>query len=145
MGITRTAITDDDGSGTTGTVINNSWKQELYDQIDAYSPTGAIQTTTSTGTQNDFSLTAGVTLLRANNASALTFTGLSAGTDNQLVKVVAIGAGTVTFNNQDTGSLAANRIITSNGTALVIQATKDSVLLVYDGTTQRWRVIAQFS
>jgi hypothetical protein len=26
---------DDDGSGTTGTILNNAWKQELYDQIDA--------------------------------------------------------------------------------------------------------------
>lgn len=35
MAITRTAWTDDDGSGTTGTVINNAVKTELYDQIDA--------------------------------------------------------------------------------------------------------------
>lgn len=35
MPITRTPMVDDDGSGTTGTVINNSWKQELYNQIDA--------------------------------------------------------------------------------------------------------------
>jgi len=35
MAITRTPMVDDDGSGTTGTVINNAWKQELYDQIDA--------------------------------------------------------------------------------------------------------------
>ncbi len=33
--ITRTAWTDDDGSGTTGTVINNAVKTELYNQIDA--------------------------------------------------------------------------------------------------------------
>lgn len=33
--ITRTAWTDDDGSGTTGTVINNAVKTSLYDQIDA--------------------------------------------------------------------------------------------------------------
>jgi uncharacterized Zn-binding protein involved in type VI secretion len=26
---------DDDGSGTTGTIINNAWKQEFYNQIDA--------------------------------------------------------------------------------------------------------------
>ena len=32
--ITRTAWTDDDGSGTTGTVINNAAKTSLYDQID---------------------------------------------------------------------------------------------------------------
>lgn len=35
MPITRTALVDDDGSGTTGTVLNNAVKQELYNQIDA--------------------------------------------------------------------------------------------------------------
>jgi hypothetical protein len=34
MPITRTPIVDDDGSGTTGTVLDNAWKQELYNQID---------------------------------------------------------------------------------------------------------------
>lgn len=34
MAITRTAWTDDDGSGTTGTIINNAEKTTLYDQID---------------------------------------------------------------------------------------------------------------
>lgn len=35
MPITRTPMVDDDGSGQSGTVINNPWKTELYDQIDA--------------------------------------------------------------------------------------------------------------
>src|SRR4029077_18699189 len=35
MPITRTPIIDDDGTGTTGTVLDNAWKQELYAQIDA--------------------------------------------------------------------------------------------------------------
>jgi hypothetical protein len=35
MPITRTPMIDDDGSGTTGTIINNAWKQEFYNQIDA--------------------------------------------------------------------------------------------------------------
>jgi hypothetical protein len=35
MPITRTSMIDDDGSGTTGTVLNAAWKSELYDQIDA--------------------------------------------------------------------------------------------------------------
>ena len=40
MAITRTSMTDDDGSGTTGTILNNSWKQEFYDQIDTlFNPT----------------------------------------------------------------------------------------------------------
>jgi hypothetical protein len=35
MPITRTPMVEDDGSGTTGTIINNPWKQEFYGQIDA--------------------------------------------------------------------------------------------------------------
>lgn len=34
MPITRTPIIDDAGDGRTGTVIDNAWKQELYNQID---------------------------------------------------------------------------------------------------------------
>ena len=36
MAITRTPIIDDDGTGTSGTVIDNAWKQEFYNQIDGY-------------------------------------------------------------------------------------------------------------
>lgn len=36
MPITRTAMIDDDGSGTTGTIFNNAWKTEFYNQIDAF-------------------------------------------------------------------------------------------------------------
>jgi hypothetical protein len=38
MAITRTPIIDDDGTGTTGTVIDNAWKTELYTQMDAAYP-----------------------------------------------------------------------------------------------------------
>jgi hypothetical protein len=41
MPITRTAMIDDDGSGTTGTILNNAWKQEFYNQIDALPAAGA--------------------------------------------------------------------------------------------------------
>jgi hypothetical protein len=40
--ITRTPIVDDDGTGTTGTILNNVWKQELYGQIDAVVGTAPI-------------------------------------------------------------------------------------------------------
>jgi hypothetical protein len=33
--IARTPMVDDDGTGEYGTVINNAWKQEFYNQIDA--------------------------------------------------------------------------------------------------------------
>jgi len=41
MAITRTPIIDDDGSGETGTSLDNAWKQEFYNQIDGAIATGA--------------------------------------------------------------------------------------------------------
>jgi hypothetical protein len=38
MPITRTPIHDDDGSGLTGTILDNAWKTELYNQIDGTVP-----------------------------------------------------------------------------------------------------------
>jgi len=35
MPITRTIMTDDDGTGTTGTILNNAWLQTIYGQVDA--------------------------------------------------------------------------------------------------------------
>jgi hypothetical protein len=43
MAITRTPMIDDDGTGNVGTILNDAWKQELYDQID-----GAVAATTTT-------------------------------------------------------------------------------------------------
>ena len=57
MPITRTAMIDDDGSGTIGTVINNAWKVELYNQIDAVVP-GAY--TPIPHNQVNFTVSAGV-------------------------------------------------------------------------------------
>ena len=42
MAITRTPMIDDDGSGTTGTIFNAAWKDELYNQIDANTADPAV-------------------------------------------------------------------------------------------------------
>lgn len=48
--ITRTSWTDDDGSGTTGTIINNAQLQAVYDAIDQlFSGAGSYTTTTFGG------------------------------------------------------------------------------------------------
>jgi hypothetical protein len=60
--------------------------------------TAVVQTTTSTGTVNDFALTsttAPLVILRCNNATDLTITGFVAGTAGQRVIVQAVGAGNV--------------------------------------------------
>lgn len=52
MAITRTPIIDDNGTGTTGTIINNAWKQELYNQIDAFAPQASVLVKQSATTPN---------------------------------------------------------------------------------------------
>lgn len=105
------------------------------------SVTPIVQTTTSTGTVNDFALTAGVSLLRVNNATLLTLTGLSAGVDGQRVDLVSIGAGQVDINNQNAGSTAANRVINSVTGTISLAAGVGRATIEYDLTTARWRVL----
>jgi len=60
MAITRTPIVDDDGTGTTGTVIDNAWKTELYNQIDALTA-GLGAWVNVPYVASDFTATAGMT------------------------------------------------------------------------------------
>jgi hypothetical protein len=57
--ITRTAWIDDDGSGTTGTVINNAEKTLLYNQIDEGFAKFTPGQTPAAGTPIDHAFTAG--------------------------------------------------------------------------------------
>lgn len=110
MAITRTAFVDDDGTGTTGTVINNAVKTELYDQIDAAdalkanlasptltgtpaAPTAAVGTTTTQLATTAFVLANAPTV----GSTAPTTTG------NITAEPIPTGAGVLsTFHNNAT-------------------------------------------
>src|SRR5215471_9962850 len=147
MPITRTAMVDDDGSGTTGTVINNAWKQELYDQIDGYAASRIVQTTTLTGVQNNFPLTPGCSVLRCNNSGGiLTITGMSAGVDGQEVTIHEVAAAEVDLTFADAGSTAANRLINyaSSGPTMLNGAgvvEGGHARYRYDAGTSLWRLV----
>ena len=103
------------------------------------------QTTTSTGTVNDFDLTAAYTLLRCNNASDLILTGFtvagSAPTEGDRVTIVSVGAGNVFFSHQ-TGSTAANQLLNmATGGNTPLAAGVGTAEYVYDSTTARWRLV----
>ena len=71
--ITRTAWVDDDGSGQTGTVINNAEKTTLYNQIDALF-TGAFSlvgplTVTGFGTHTISAAGTGANRLQVRNST----------------------------------------------------------------------------
>jgi hypothetical protein len=139
MTIGRTAIVNDSGAGTDGTVLDNAWKAELYDQIDANAAT-AVQADAATGTANDFALTSGGTsTLRCTNATLRTYTGFVAGAAGQRIRVIAT-VGQVDFANQAAGSAAANRLI-NNVTGTISIVAGGSVTYEYDVTTARWRVV----
>ncbi len=103
------------------------------------------QTTTSTGTQNDFSLSARYTLLRCNNASDLTITGFTIGgsapVGGDRVTVVSVGAGNVFLTHQASSTAAYRLINFATVGTTPLAAGQGTATYVYDDTTDRWRLI----
>lgn len=142
MSITRTTDTDDDGSGTTGTIRTNAWLQTIYDALDGR---WSRVTITSTGSQNNVSITE-ADLVILNNASDLTITGIVAPASptkpGKRLILVSTGAGNVLLAHQNASSTAANRIInfaTSANTPLA--AGVGTAILTYDDANSRWRLV----
>lgn len=99
-----------------------------------------VQSTTSTGSQNNLAIEGPFAVLRCNNASALTITGMliDSGNLNGAKILIEPLAETVTLKHQHTGSSSDNRIIIPDEQDLILEAF-DRVALIYDGTTSRWR------
>jgi hypothetical protein len=90
MPITRTPWIDDDGTGTTGTIINNAEKTLLYNQIDAMSMPYHVLTNTEIGTIANwapagFDTRNAVIYWYGNGAT--TINALKAGVDGQLLVI----------------------------------------------------------
>lgn len=123
MSIARTApgglLTDDDGSGTTGTILNNSERQSMLDLIDAR---WSLVYVTATGSQNNVSITSGgveADVMVCSNASDLTITGIvapaSPAKPGKLLTIIAAGAGHVYLSHMSASSSAANRLYNKVG------------------------------
>jgi hypothetical protein len=102
------------------------------------------ETTIVTGSQNDFDLDGPFTYLRCTGAAPV-FTGFtvagSAPSAGDRVIIDCLGATSVKVAHQDNGSVAANRIICESTTGQIV-GVGGRLLLVYDGTTDRWRATA---
>jgi alpha-tubulin suppressor-like RCC1 family protein len=94
----------------------------------------------TTGTTNDTPFTNN-SLVRLTGAGAQTLSGIAGGTDGKLLTIMNAGVATATLQNQNTGSVAANRIITGTGADMTI-GVDQSVLMVYDSGVNRWRVVS---
>lgn len=128
--------------GTSGQVLTSNGAGALptFQTVSGGNPTE--QSTTATGTQDNFNLTSRYTYLRCSPASALTFTGFtvagSAPTAGDVVIIDCLTSTTVRVAHQDTGSTDVNRARWPSTRGQIIP-DGGRLLLVYDGTTQRWR------
>ena len=110
-----------------------------------------VQTDTSTIQQNDFAISANVSVLRWSGATSTTFSGFAkpgGNIDGDLLVVQNLSlTGTFSLGNENVSSAAANRIISLGTTnSLVLSSSAGSgcacATLLYDGTVQRWRVLS---
>ena len=98
-------------------------------------------TITLTGNQTGISA-ASAPVLRCENSSLLTIHGLGAGYSGQRLIVVSVGSGQVDIANESsTEAIQANRILNGVTGTISLSAGVGRMLLEYDATTARWRVI----
>jgi len=93
----------------------------------------------SSGTLNNYS-TVGISAVRFGGGS-VTITGFTGGYSGKYLILITPVATTITLKNENTGSTAANRILTYNAVDNVIPASS-AALLVYDPSNNRWRPIS---
>jgi hypothetical protein len=76
------------------------------------------------------------------NATTSVLTGIdaTAAEDGDTFELTNISANAIDINDQDAGSAAANRIITPTGVTYVL-AADETVIVRYDTTTARWRLL----
>lgn len=137
--IVRTALTDDDGTGTTGTVLNNSWQTGLYAAIDA-----AIQTvkTLTDGATVALDASQG-SVFRLAAAGDRTILVPTNPTNGQVIRIQHYASGGARTLSLTTGSAGAFRF--GDGWVSSLSATSsgktDYVECVYNGTDSRWDVV----
>lgn len=125
--LTRVEPTDDDGSGTTGTVINKAWVDSVYDSVDAlsaalYADMATVPVTVPNGGTGATTLTG---LVKGNGASAMTAVTAPSG-------AVVGTSDTQTLSNKRTTPRVTT--ITSSATPAVNTDTTDFVNITAIGT-----------
>ncbi len=105
-------------------MIAGSGLAELIDGAVAWKSTAY----TSTGTQNNVTFSKSTSTVRLNPASALTITGIVAGSDGQLLTLWNASSNTVTLADANSGSSAANRLSTGSGINVLLAAGATAIL-----------------
>ena len=134
--------------GGTGNTSAGTSGQALVSDGTKFTPTTVAlgtpteQTTTATGTQNNFNLSARYTYLRCTGAAPVFsgFTVAGAAPQGGDTVIIACLGTTAKVTTQDTGSTDVNRAICPSTTGQIV-GVNGTITLVYDTTTDRWRMV----
>lgn len=105
---------------------------------------GDITPPTITGTQNDYNPTglSTATVLRLNADNDRSITGISGGSDGRILILYNINSGSnlITLEDEDSSSTAENRFAFLEDVILI---PDEAVIIQYDSTSQRWRLLGK--
>lgn len=112
-------------------ILSNKTMQQLVETVATDSTTTGTNTTLAAFTTG---------IVRLTNASLTSLSGIPAGVNGQTLTIENVTGASYVLNNDEATATAADRILTGNSAPITIKDTA-SILLKYDGTTARWRVI----
>ncbi len=107
---------------------------------------GHVVDSTTSGTNNNYALSATVTWLEFSNATSTVLSGITGGVDGRELYITSTGVnGGLTITNEGAASTAANRIKTSQGVTWILNGgggnNFETFHLIYDGGASRWRQV----
>jgi hypothetical protein len=104
--------------------------------------TGRVSPAQITADQNNYNPAglAGASMLRLSSDATRNITGLSGGGDGRVIALINAGTQSIVLKNEHAGSSADNRFSLPSDLTL---AAKQSVLLWFDATDSRWRLLAR--
>ncbi len=101
---------------------------------------GDITPSQITADQNNYNPTglSTASVVRISSDAARAVTGLDGGSDGRVLTLVNVGSFTITLNDQNASSSAANRFAIGSDIAI---AANQAVAIIYDATATRWRAV----
>ena len=104
--------------------------------------TGKSSPSSVSGVLNDYSPSGWSTaaVLQLGTSGAVQWNGLVGGVDGRVALLMNTGTAPAVLTNNNTGSAAANRFLLPGATYTIAPAS--GVFAQYDGTAQRWRILA---
>lgn len=102
---------------------------------------GSVETVDITGGVDDYDIGDGVSIVRMSTTTGDALTGIANGSDRRRVVLLNIGSTSITLTHDSANSSAANRFYGANSATVTIRQN-GAVEVIYDGTSERWRIIS---